>query len=108
MVQQKSLTPSEEYVMKAIWECKKEPVLQDVLRQVNDLHGKDWAPQTVSTYLGKLCQKGYILLQRRGKTCSYKILVSERDYQKSQLKRMLIFIYNDNAALLNEDLEDLK
>lgn len=108
MVQQKSLTPSEEYVMKAIWECKKEPVLRDVLHQVNDVHGKEWAPQTVSTYLSKLCQKGYILLQRSGKTYSYKILVTEREYQKSQLKRMLVFIYNDDEVLLNEDLEELK
>ena len=78
------------------------------MHQVNDVHGKEWAPQTVSTYLSKLCQKGYILLQRSGKTYSYKILVTEREYQKSQLKRMLVFIYNDDAVLLNEDLEELK
>lgn len=101
------LTPSEELVMKAIWDSRKEPVLQDVLLQVNDIRGKGWAPQTVSTYLAKLCRKGYILLKKKGKVSSYKILVDEREYQKWKLNKMLMYIYNNDADVLQEDMKKL-
>ena len=38
------LTESEELVMKSIWDCKKEPVLSDVVDRVNGFYGKDWKP----------------------------------------------------------------
>ncbi|HCJ06919.1 MAG TPA: hypothetical protein DHV96_00735 [Lachnospiraceae bacterium] len=102
------LTPSEEFVMKAIWDCKTEPVLQDILLQVNDLHGKGWSPQTVSTFISKLCRKNFILMQRNGKTYRYKVLVQERDYQQYKLKYMLMYIYNNNIELFLEDVNGLK
>ena len=33
------LTESEELVMKSIWDCKKEPVLSDVVDRVNGFYG---------------------------------------------------------------------
>lgn len=101
------LTPSEELVMKAIWDSRKEPVLQDVLLQVNDIRGKGWAPQTVSTYLAKLCKKGYILLMKNGKISRYRVLADEREYQKRKLKKMLMYIYNNDEDLLQEDMKQL-
>ena len=89
------LTESEELVMKAIWDHKKEPVLSDVVDRVNGFYGKDWKPQTVSTFLSKLCQKKYILLQRNGKIYTYKILVKEDAYRR-KLYRHHISFWNNN------------
>lgn len=92
------LTESEELVMKAIWDCRKEPVLSDVVERVNDFYGKDWKPQTVSTFLSKLVRKNYLKLQRNGKIYTYKILVSEAEYRK-KLYRHHISFWNHNDVV---------
>lgn len=113
------LTESEELVMKAIWDCHKEPVLSDVVERVNDFYGKDWKPQTVSTFLSKLVRKNYLKLQRNGKIYTYKILVSEGEYRK-KLYRHHISFWNhnninefvtemfDNGDLTKEDFESIR
>lgn len=106
-MQIKKLTEGEEMVMKAVWDCRKEPVLSEVLERVNDVYGKDWKPQTVSTFMAKLVQKNYLKLQRNGKTYTYKVLVKEDVYNKEQLKRLYIFLYKNNKEAVKQDLETL-
>lgn len=113
------LTESEELVMKSIWDCRKEPVLSDVVERVNDYYGKDWKPQTVSTFLAKLVRKNYLKLQRNGKIYTYKILISEAAYRQKLYKHHISFWNHndisefvtemfDNGDLTKEDLEGLK
>ncbi|MBD8973171.1 MAG: hypothetical protein EGQ63_04965 [Clostridiales bacterium] len=113
------LTESEELVMKSIWDCKKEPVLSDVVDRVNGFYGKDWKPQTVSTFLSKLVRKDYLKLQRNGKIYTYKILVPEEAYRRKLYKHHISFWnHNDivefvqemlnNQDLTKEDLEKLQ
>ena len=89
------LTESEELVMKAIWDSKNDPVLSDVVERVNGLYGKDWKPQTVSTFLSKLVRKDYCKLIRNGKIYTYKVLVKEEDYRR-KLYRQHISFWNNN------------
>lgn len=107
-MQIEKLTESEEAVMRAIWDCHKEPVLSDVVDQVNGLYGRNWKPQTVSTFLSKLCRKNYIKLQRNGKIYTYKILVSEDVYNQERLKQLYIFLYKNNKEAMRKDLEELQ
>ena len=113
------LTESEELVMKSIWDCKKEPVLSDVVDRVNGFYGKDWKPQTVSTFLSKLVRKDYLKLQRNGKIYTYKFLVPEEAYRRKLYKHHISFWnHNDivefvqemlnNQDLTKEDLEKLQ
>ena len=113
------LTESEELVMKAIWDCKKEPVLSDVVDRVNGFYQKDWKPQTVSTFLSKLVRKDYLRLQRNGKIYTYKVLVPESVYRRKLYKQHISFWnHNDvaefiaemisNKDLTPEDIEDAK
>lgn len=112
------LTESEELVMKAIWDCKKEPVLSDVVDRVNGFYGKDWRPQTVSTFLAKLVRKNYLKLQRNGKIYTYKILISEKAYKQKLYKHHVSFWNHndirefvtemfDNGDLTNEDMKGI-
>lgn len=97
------LTDSEEIVMKAIWDCMKEPVLSDVIDRVNGFYGKDWMPQTVSTFLSKLCRKNYLKLQRNGKIYTYKTLVPEAVYRRKLYKQHISFWnHNDIAKFVSE------
>ena len=113
------LTESEELVMKAIWDCRKEPVLSDVVDRGNGFYGKDWKPQTVSTFLSKLVRKDYLKLQRNGKIYTYKVLVPEDVYRRKLYKQHISFWnHNDivefvaemmqNKDLTEEDLQAVK
>lgn len=110
------LTESEELVMKSIWDCRKEPVLSDVVDRVNGFYGKDWKPQTVSTFLAKLVRKNYLKLCRNGKIYTYKILISEGAYKQKLYKHHVSFWNNNdicdfvtemvnNGDLTKDDLE---
>ena len=92
------LTESEELVMKAIWDCKKEPVLSDVVDRVNGFYGKDWKPQTVSTFLSKLVRKDYLKLIRNGKIYTYKVLIPESVYRRKLYKQHISF-WNQNDVV---------
>ncbi len=114
-----NLTDSEELVMKSVWDTGHEPVLSEVVDRVNSAYGKDWRPQTVSTFLAKLVGKKYLKLQRNGKIYTYKILITEEAY-KQKLYQHHISFWNhnsmkefvtemfDNGDLTKEDWEDLK
>jgi predicted transcriptional regulator len=113
------LTESEELVMKAIWDCNKEPVLSEVVEQVNGVYGKDWKPQTVSTFLAKLVRKNYVKLLRNGKIYTYKILITEAQYRRKLYQHHVSFWNHnnmsnfvtemfDNGDLTKEDIADLR
>lgn len=93
-----NLTESEEIVMKAVWDCRKEPVLSDIVLQANGIYGKDWAPQTVSTFLAKLVRKKYLKLQRDGKIYTYKVLVSKKEYKQKLYKQHISFWNNNDIV----------
>ncbi len=106
-MQIEKLTESEEIVMKAIWDCDKEPVLSDVIERVNGHYGKDWRPQTVSTFLAKLVRKNYLKLCRNGRIYTYKILISEGDYrQKLYLQHISFWNNNDICAFITEMIDN--
>lgn len=107
MTVMEKLTESEEIVMRAIWDCRKEPVLSDVVERVTGYYGKAWKPQTVSTFISKLCHKHYLELKRNGKICSYKILVMEGDYRRRELNRLYYFLYQSDKKALDMDISTL-
>ncbi len=87
------LTDSEELVMKCVWDCPVQVTLPEIVKMVNDRYGKDWKPQTVSTFLARLVRKDYVKLHRIGRLFYYEILISEEAY-KSQILRNHISFWN--------------
>ena len=78
--------------------------------RVNGFYGKDWKPQTVSTFLSKLVRKDYLKLIRNGKIYTYKVLVPEAVYRRKLYKQHISFWnHNDVVEFVaemihNEDL----
>ncbi len=115
----KQLTAAETIVMKCIWDADHEMSLAEIVKNANENYGKDWKPQTVSTYLAKLCQKDYIRMKRTGRMITYEILISEEDYKSEQarefvsfwnggsIKQFLTAFYKDEPAT-KEDISELK
>ncbi len=115
----KKLTESEEIVMKAVWDCDFPPQLSDIYSRTVEIYGKDWKPQTVSTFLNKLVFKKYLKLNRKGKIYTYKTLVSMKDYKRQLYLQHISFWNQDsvvefltsmiqNGDLTKEDMEQIK
>lgn len=96
-MQIEKLTECEEIVMKAVWDSSKEPVLSEVLDIVTIVYGKEWRPQTVSTFLSKLVNKKFLKLQRNGKIYTYKILIPESAYKRKLYKHLIYLWYNNDV-----------
>ena len=113
------LTDCEELVMKTVWDAEEELSLMEVMARVNDKYHKDWKPQTVSTYLAKLCIKNYIQMKRVGRTITYEVLITQEDYKSEQarefvafwnngsLKQFITAFYKDEPASKDE-IEELR
>lgn len=98
------LTKSEEVVMKCIWDSEVELALSDVTANVNSDYGKDWKPQTVSTFLARLVRKGYLSFYRKGRYFFYQPLVKEKDYKRELMKEFIRFWDGGDASLFIDDL----
>lgn len=94
-----SLTECEVVVMKAIWEADHKLSLQEILAEVNGRFGKNWKPQTVSTFLTRLVKKEFLSMKRQGRTFLYTPLVEETEYGKQEISRCASLWYHNDAAL---------
>lgn len=75
-------TECELLVMKAIWANPDQelsmPAIMDI---VNKTYNKEWAPQTVSTFLKRLRKRGFLEAERRGRSFVYHSLIELEDYK---------------------------
>lgn len=93
-----NLTECEQLVMKVIWGSEVELTLPDIVKNVNETYGKDWKPQTVSTFLARLVRKNFLNSYRSGRTFFYQPLVSEKAYGKKMINSCVEFWSNNNAG----------
>ena len=105
----KQLTAAETIVMKCIWDADHEMSLAEIVKNANEGYGKEWKPQTVSTYLAKLCLKNYIQMKRAGRTITYEILITEEDYKSEQAREFVAFWNNGSDEPASKDeIEELR
>lgn len=82
------LTHAEMLVMGIVWDNPKHMVLSEIVETVNERWGKDWKPQTVSTYLAHLVRKGYLKMHRNGRAYTYEPLKAKDEYMVEMLKAL--------------------
>ena len=80
------LSKSQLIVMKGIWEQGDNKSLSEIVTYINLRFGKNWKPQTVSTFLSRLVKKGYLDLIRDEGSWIYKIQITEQMYRENQIK----------------------
>lgn len=93
-----ALTASETLVMKCLWDAEEEMSLANILEEVNRIYHKDWKYQTVSTFLAKLVQKGFICPQRDGHRVLYKIIVEQEKYKIQQAQEFVDFWHKGSLS----------
>lgn len=79
-----TLSDSELFVMKVIWRSEESLSLQDIAERVNRFHGKNWKPQTVSVFLGRIVKKNLLVSKRQGRQFFYYPTISEEEYRKKE------------------------
>lgn len=84
-----NLTNAEMLVMGIIWDNpEKRMVLSEIVAAVNDRWGKDWKPQTVSTYLAHLVQKQFLRMHRNGKIYTYEPLKEKDETMRKAISNL--------------------
>ena len=81
----KRLSIAEEQIMSIIWNEAEAPDLKTVTTEANLKFGHDWKPQTVSTFLHRLAEKGFITTYRKGRQ-HYHQPVKDREAYKAAVK----------------------
>ena len=79
-----TLSDSELFVMKIIWRSEESLSLQDIAERVNRVYGKNWKPQTVSVFLGRIVKKNLLISKRQGRQFFYYPTISEEEYRKKE------------------------
>lgn len=90
--------------MRALWGQPGSTVTQ--VREFLAASGRDLAPTTVSTQLGRLEKKGLVDHEVEGRQHLYRALVSEEDVQRSALVRLKEQIFQGDVAALVHQLLD--
>lgn len=74
--------------MTVVWDAEETPNLAATMNCVNGRYGKDWKPQTVSTFLSRLVKKGFLTFYRKGRYAYYEPAVSKEEYCAAEAARM--------------------
>lgn len=102
----KRLPDTELEVMKALWSLGR-----DIPRSALDhaLLSFQWSRNTINTYLTRLVEKGFVTVQRDGKSNLYTPLISREEYlsfdSRTVLKRLYGTPRNFVAALARDGLD---
>lgn len=82
-----TLSDCELFIMKIIWRSEESLSLQEIVERVNRVYEKNWKPQTVSVFLGRIVKKNILTSKRQGRQFYYYPTISEADYcQKEAVK----------------------
>ena len=112
------LSDSEEIVMRCVWDAKEPIGLMDIMEACKK-YDREWKQQTVSTFLNRLIQKGYVDSYRKGRSYMYLALINQEDYLNSQMSGLLNFwgsksidalvsAFGKTTSITKEDLLELK
>ena len=97
-------TECELLVMKCIWmNPDKELSMPAINELVNKTYDKDWAPQTVSTFLKRLRNRGFLEAERRGRCFVYHSSINAEEY----VAKMLEIVKNDRG-FSQEEVKKIK
>lgn len=110
------LPDSELEVMQAVWRCDPPVKRAEIESHINKSH--PIALTTLLTLLTRLADKGFLSIEKQGRSSCYTPLISERDYLASQSRRFIDQICGGNmsafatalcdSGISKEELEELK
>ena len=99
----KKVSDAEEIIMSVIWSNEEPMALDDIRTKANAAYEKDWKPQTVSTFLTRLCKKGFASSVKKGRYHFYTPLISRQEYVKASYNLLISrFYHGDEDEMISE------
>lgn len=98
------LPENEYFIMQIFWQ-------QGALKtdQLNTfLTEKNWKPTTILTFLSRLSKKGFLKIEKQGKSNLYIPIISKEFYLQNQTQEFLQTNYNGDAKMLIASMVDSK
>ncbi len=99
-----SLPDGELEIMQIVWQCEP-PVSRSLIEETLGRQ-KRLAPSTILTFLTRLCDRGFLRAERRGRANLYTPLVSRREYLAKESRRMLDRLYGGSLSAFAVSLCD--
>lgn len=101
----KELSKCEEQIMITIWDSESEPSMKSIQVDANKRFKRNWAPQTVTTFLIRLCNKEWLEMKRKGKCAYYYPSLSKEGYRKDLARMQKMHFLLNGMNFLNGGLE---
>ena len=92
------LSVCEAPIMKIIWESNPVISVPELVKQLNEQYGKEYARTTVVTFLTRMAGKGYITTQRRGRISYVHAIKSEQEYKQQLAQKEIEFWFHGSMA----------
>ena len=92
------LSVCEAPIMKIIWESNPDISVPELVKQLNEQYGKEYARTTVVTFLTRMAGKGYITTQRRGRISYVHAIKSEQEYKQQLAQKEIEFWFHGRMA----------
>ena len=92
------LSVCEAPIMKIIWESNPDISVPELVKQLNEQYGKEYARTTVVTFLTRMAGKGYITTQRRGRISYVHAIKSELEYKQQLAQKEIEFWFHGSMA----------
>lgn len=105
MESMRKLSEREREIMAVILAGQQAPSLHEIMDEANRRFNRQWKPQTVSTFLGRMVEKGYLTAERKGRYTLYEPTRPTKEYRRQELQNIVDLFYNGNVQQAREDLE---
>ena len=92
------LSVCEAPIMKIIWVSNPDISVPELVKQLNEQYGKEYARTTVVTFLTRMAGKGYITTQRRGRISYVHAIKSEQEYKQQLAQKEIEFWFHGSMA----------
>ena len=92
------LSVCEAPIMKIIWESNPDISVPELVKQLNEQYGKEYARTTEVTFLTRMAGKGYITTQRRGRISYVHAIKSEQEYKQQLAQKEIEFWFHGSMA----------
>ena len=92
-----TISEAELEIMKALWNSTEALKSIEIGEAVK---AQEWKKTTIATFLTRLCEKGAISAEKRGKLYYYTALVPEEAYRKSRTDNLIKSLYHGSVKEL--------
>lgn len=93
------ITESEWQIMELVWDREKQDQPVGITQsELMALLGKKWNKNTVHTFLTRLCEKGFLAVDREASPHRYSALISREVCEEEERKSFLERVYQGSAG----------